>query len=432
MTQPSTISDKTFPLSKEVAVGSYVVDQLGNRYKLLSQLGRTGGEGSVYETSGGYAAKIYKQEKNTLSRYRKIQSLIQIDDATLSNVSLPKSILFNENKEPVGYIMKKAEGTPLKTSIMIPQILKTKFSHFQRVELVKIARNIAKTVAKLHNKGIVIGDLNPSNILLTHQAEVYFIDTDSYQVGNIPCPVGMVPYTRPINHGKAYESYLRTVEDDTFALMTLVFQILFPGKLPYSFSGGGSEKENMHPQNFPYKCPDERNSSNKAPDGTWVYIWSHLPKKLKSLFCQTFKRNEIPELELIIKRLNQYSYQIEQGYQTNELFPKGYKEVDAKGRVVAGYHKILVCKKCQKEFGLTSAQIDFYKTNHKPYPSLCKVCYTIEMKKRKKSNEIGMTLHCCDCRREFSLTKGEMEFYTRKALSFPKRCKSCRKTKRRY
>lgn len=432
MTKPINTTNKLFSVSKPVAVGDYVLDQLGNRHKLISQLGRTGGEGSVYETDSGYAAKIYKSEKNTFSRYKKIQSLIQIDNHLFTNVALAKSILFNDRREPVGYIMAKAKGTPLKTSVMIPQLLKTKFAHFQRIDLVKIARNITKTVEQLHKNGVIIGDINPSNILITNKADIFFIDTDSFQVSGIPCPVGMVPYTRVMHHGKPYDSYLRTVEDDTFALMTLVFQILFPGKLPYSFSGGGSEKENMHPQNFPYKCPDEPKAFSKVPDGTWVYIWSHLPKKLKLLFCQTFKNDTLPPIEKIVKRLNQYIYQIEQGYQSNEIFPKGYKEIDAQGRVIVGYYKTMICKQCKKEFGLTSSEVRFYDQHGKPYPTLCKVCRSIKKKHTQKSKETGVRLRCCDCHNEFTLTKGEMEFYTKKALSLPKRCKTCRKNKRRY
>ena len=165
------------------------------------------------------------------------------------------------------------------------------------------------------------------NILLKKEEEINFIDTDSFQIEAYPCSVGMVPYTRKIHHGKRYESYLRTKEDDIFAVTTLVFQLMLPGKLPYSFSGGGSEKENMKPENFPYKCYDGRGYNN-APDGQWVYIWSHLPYKLKLLFCRVFKKNESISLRELIEQIKSYIWQLEQGHQTKEIFPLTYKQID--------------------------------------------------------------------------------------------------------
>ena len=54
-----------------------------------------------------------------------------------------------------------------------------------------------------------------------------------------------------VDNGRAIYEYLRTKDDDIFALATLVFQLMLPGKPPYSYSGGGTEKENIritHPE----------------------------------------------------------------------------------------------------------------------------------------------------------------------------------------
>ena len=48
-------------------------------------------------------------------------------------------------------------------------------------------------------------------------------------------------------------------------------------------------------------------------------------------------------------------------------------------------------------------------------------------------NEAKLTdkiLKCCDCGDEFTFTAGEQEWYIRKQLALPKRCKSCRLIKK--
>ena len=41
----------------------------------------------------------------------------------------------------------------------------------------------------LHERNIIMGDINALNILVVSPTEVYFVDTDSYQIEEFPCPV---------------------------------------------------------------------------------------------------------------------------------------------------------------------------------------------------------------------------------------------------
>ena len=40
--------------------------------------------------------------------------------------------------------------------------------------------------------------------------------------------------------------------------------------------------------------------------------------------------------------------------------------------------------------------------------------------------EVVKTISCMDCSKSFPFTKGEKEFYTKRQLDEPKRCKECR------
>jgi rRNA-processing protein FCF1/tRNA A-37 threonylcarbamoyl transferase component Bud32 len=424
--------------------GNIVIDNKGVKHKLLKQIGRTGGEGSVYLTNTKFICKIYKKEKVTKFREEKIKLLIS-HAIKIPNVCLPEFIVHNSKKEFVGYLMQEASGGELKTSVFIPPLLKQKFPTWDRSHLVKIAINILKKVEKLHSYNIILGDINPSNILIKDENTIYFIDTDSFQIENYPCSVGMVPYTRKIHHRKRYENYLRTKDDDIYAVSTLLFQLMLPGKLPYSFSGGGSEKENMKPENFPYKCYDGTGYNN-APDGQWVYIWSHLPKKLKILFCKIFKKNEQVALFEIITEIKAYSAQLKKGWQSKEIFPLTHKQIDADGNVLIDDFKTFLCTRCGQEFAIPNSKVKDFKAKGWSLQKKCKICSTLkdpDLKqctscgksfKDKNSNVCkhcrGENIKCSNCNSIFFFSDSEKTFYDKKGLNYPKNCKVCRDKKR--
>ncbi len=366
-------NDKKIKVKFIPSLNNFVTDNEGNSHKLIKQIGRTGGEGSVYLTNTGLVCKIYKQDKITSFRYHKVKLLIE-NKIEIKNVSLPKYLAKNSKNEFVGYLMPQARGYELKTSIFIPPLLRQKFPQWKRKELVKVSLNIAKTVKKLHSYNIILGDINPNNILVNSPDEIYFIDTDSFQIEGYPCPVGMIPYTRVKNHNKRYDSYLRDKDDDLFALSTLIFQILMPGKLPYSYRGGKTEKENMNPSNFPYNCYDHEGYHN-VPVGQWSYIWSNFPRKLKEMFCKIFKKDKIVPIDEIIYNLNSYLYQIEQGWQSNEIFPTSYKKIDRNKKVILDeVVESRKCKECGVMFDITAREEIFFRQKGWNLPTRCKVC----------------------------------------------------------
>lgn len=380
---PTHIETGEFPnkISLVPFAGDYVFDKFGKKYYLKKQLGRTGGEGSVYLIDNNdYVCKIYKAEKNTNFKLNKI-TLMTEKVINLKGVCIPEVVVYNKNNEFVGYLMKKAEGAEIKTSIFIPPLLKKKFPHWTRLHLAVVALTILDVVKNLHTRNIILGDINPSNILIKDEFNIYFIDTDSFQIEGYPCPVGMIPYTRIKNHGKRYVEYLRDKNDDIFAVMTLIFQILLPGKLPYSFSGGGSEKENMKPENFSYRCYDGSTYIN-APDGQWVYIWSHLPKKLKELFCRIFKNNESIQIEEAMQEIKSYIYQLKQGHQTDLIFPSSFKKIDRQGNVVNDENYKYKCISCGEDYFLTDSEKLFFEQKGLETPERCKSC-----RKNKKSTQ---------------------------------------------
>jgi DNA-binding helix-hairpin-helix protein with protein kinase domain len=112
---------------------------------------------------------------------------------------------------------------------------------FDRRYLHRTAANFAAALGALHADGLVVGDLNESNVLVRPNALVTLIDTDSYQVPNLrgrqplifPCPVGKTEFTPPELQGRPFAGAVRTPEHDRFALAVLIFQLLMEGSHPF-------------------------------------------------------------------------------------------------------------------------------------------------------------------------------------------------------
>ena len=423
--------------------GNSVFDNKDKKHKLLKQIGRTGGEGSVYLTDSGFICKIYKKEKVTKFREEKIKLLIH-NSIKIENVCLPEYIVYNNHKEFVGYLMSQASGKELHISLLQPMILKTKYKNWNRIHLTKVALNILYKIEELHKYNIILGDINPGNILVDNENNIYFIDTDSYQIEGYPCPVGMPLYTKQEKHNIKYENYLRTKDDDIYAISILLFLIMLPGKSPFAFKGGGSAKENMKPENFPYKCYDGTGYNN-APDGQWVYIWSHLPKKLKLIFCRVFKKNEKIKLYELIKEIKDYIYQLEKDYQTKEIFPLAHKQIDADGNILKDDFKKIICKTCKTEFAIPNKQVQDFKAKGWNLPTKCKLCKNIKDPDLRTCSGCGKTfkdkynnlckncrgtnITCNSCYTTFLFSESEKSFYDKKGLNYPKKCKNCRGNK---
>jgi serine/threonine protein kinase len=195
---------------------------------------------------------------------------------------------------------------------------------------------IVETIRYLHNANVIIGDINPNNILLTKTGDVYFVDTDSFQIENYPCPVGTVNFTAPEIQGERFPEFLRTKENEIFAIATLIFMILMPGKPPYSRQNGEDQGTNIKTSKFPYAFSKNGENGEKinypydeAPEGPWRNIWSNLAYVMKDYFFSVFREQKRPSLEELINALNNYHSILLKGHANNDTFPDTLKIIDA-------------------------------------------------------------------------------------------------------
>ena len=218
----------------------------GKTLTLGKILGR-GAEAVVYHVEGAsdIAVKIYTDGK-AAERRDKVGTLVAGGYHRLSGfVAFPLDMVMGPTGEFVGFTMRKVLGVKPIHELYAPGSRKAEFPKADFRFLVRAALNVAKAVASLHQTGCVIGDINHSGILVSDQAMVTLVDSDSFQVRSgstvYRCRVGTGEYTPPELHGHKLEKIDRTPAHDGFGLAVILFQLLFMGRHPFSgrYNGPG-------------------------------------------------------------------------------------------------------------------------------------------------------------------------------------------------
>lgn len=308
-------------------VGENVIGIKSRNIYQLTKQGESGGEGKIFEIKNepNIVAKIYHKDKLTTNKLEKL-TLMTSKNIAIDGVCWPIELIKNEKGEVLGYIMPKADGKTIQTQIMTKPALLRNFPNLDRKNLVELCMDFLFMVRKLHDLNIIIGDINPNNILINKRGILYFVDTDSYQVENYPCPVGTVNFTAPEIQGKNYADFLRTKEHELFAVTTMLFMLLLPGKPPYAQQDGEEQSKNIRAMQFPYPFSDK--STGKAPEGPWRNIWSNLPYSVKECFYKTFSDNKRHTIEELINVMKKYYELLNKNHASNILFPDTLKILD--------------------------------------------------------------------------------------------------------
>lgn len=445
----TTLEDSAYEVSSIPQVGEQALTPKGP-IVLTKELG-SGGEGIIYETDTPFVAKIYKKSMLTARRLHKLKLLLS-KPLRCKGICAPIAPIYNEQQQLVGYLMPRAQGKELQKSVFIKPLFLRHFPNWKKSDTVELCITILDKIRYLHSKNIILGDINPSNILIVSPKEVYFVDTDSYQIEEFPCPVGTINFTAPEIQGKHFASFLRSKGHENYAIATLLFMIMIPGKPPYSQQGGSNPMENITRMDFSYPLGDS--SNKKTPDGPWRYIWSHLPYSIKEAFYNTFRKEgnyatEATRLSvdawlshfIYYRKLLKTGKMAEQDAMSEELFPDRHKKNKnetyftcslCKREIAEKAGKNGYCNDCLKK-GVSypckrcGATIEY--TNYQKYilgsrrHPQCKACAEHTSTEYQRRT-------CAECGDIFSITYGEKEFYESKQLDLPLRCKSCRGQKK--
>ena len=269
----------------------------GQKYQTAANPFAGGGEGDLFEIIGNpkIVAKIFKVNKRTTERERKLSVMVGIKPHVTRQYSWPLDMLYESNKF-VGYVMPKVTGNEKLRNIYVYDKREGK----PWALYVAIARNLASAVHNVHQMGQVVGDLNPENILVEPETGlVTLVDTDSFHITDASgkvyrCNVGMPEYVAPELQGKHFPSAKLptfTKETDLFSLSVLIFSLLMNGAHPFAcrtFSGSSSQfqpVDNIAEGTCAY-FPESRKSGTDIP--IYAPALDSLPQGLQTLFKRAF------------------------------------------------------------------------------------------------------------------------------------------------
>jgi TPR repeat protein/serine/threonine protein kinase len=287
-----------------------------------------GGEGTIFETDHpDRVCKIYHKDRLTSTRQKKIELMLS-RKIVKEGICWPIDFVKNADGQFVGYLMPRANGKPMQHTMFVKPVLEKSFPAWSRIDLVNLCNAFLDKIQFLHSLNIIVGDINPLNILITEQSnKVWIVDTDSFQIEGFPCPVGTVNFTAPQIQGINYAEFMRTREHELFAVATMLFMILHPGKPPYAQEGGGDPAENIKKKNFAYPVLG-KDVTGRAPQGPWQNIWANLHKDVQKAFWETFKESRPVEIGKWKGVLRGYKTEILNGKYSNELFPTTFRITD--------------------------------------------------------------------------------------------------------
>ena len=291
MTRPSS-SLLRQPLDKPLLVDS------SDQVVPLGELVGTGGEGAVFEIQGvpGLVAKVYHEVKLPKHHEQKLSKIASLATKELLDISAwPRGLLYDPAKKRVrGLMMPHIADAGALHELYGTTTRAKHFPHAQWPHLVLAARNLAAAFATMHERGIVVGDVNQGNLMVDANMCVRFIDCDSFQVKHrgyvFRCPVGTPHFTPPELQAIKLAEVDRTPNHDAFGLAILIFHLLFVGRHPFAgrFLGDGD-------MTIERAIAERRFAFSKHTDQTQVepppatLLMDDLPKSIGDLFEAAFR-----------------------------------------------------------------------------------------------------------------------------------------------
>lgn len=269
----------------------------GKSEQLDKKLGK-GGEGDVYALAGrpDRAVKIYKAELRT-SRESKVRAMVEGRLAESTGlVAFPFDVVTDPSGVFAGFSMRLVAGYRPLHELYSPKSRKIHFPKADYRFLVRVAQNVARAVATVHQAGCIIGDLNHSGVLVSQDATVALIDADSFQFslkGHLyACVVGTEDFTPPELHGISLSAVKRTQAHDNFGLAVAIFQLLVMGKHPYAgrFKGPDLSLGQSIAQNrFAFSVRRRDETRTTPPPGS--VLLEDLPPSIANAFETAFGLN---------------------------------------------------------------------------------------------------------------------------------------------
>jgi len=216
-----------------------VYDGNGRSFQ-ISHAFAQGGQGAISQLKerDDLCVKLYHQPPDA-QQIQKLK-LLQNHTTVLTGIAaLPVSLAYAdaERKKLIGVFFPLIHGR----AIFELYGVRSRLEYFPDADfrfLIHTADNLANAFERLHQAGIIIGDVNEQNIRVLPDASINLIDCDSFQIADqkqtYPSNVGTPLWTPPELQGMDLTGVVRTANHDCFGLAQLIFLLLFAGRHPFA------------------------------------------------------------------------------------------------------------------------------------------------------------------------------------------------------
>ncbi len=211
-----------------------------------------GGEGEIYPLNNDYVAKVYHSDVLNDERQQKVLSLCNAYQSNMAQLggdcfAFPQYEAYENQaifQSIVGFSMSYFKNClpllDLKYDIKAGQFCKSGKNQFDDGQSIEFIYQLFELLERLHKARIVLGDLNPDNILCdfaSSKPKPVFVDLDSAQFGQFYCaPMDKEDYIDPlvVQQGKNPNgSYMYSSESDVFSLSCISYYF-FCGSHPFN------------------------------------------------------------------------------------------------------------------------------------------------------------------------------------------------------
>lgn len=347
--------------------------------------------------------KIYDTEALTSIKKDKIQLMLskRINSA---GICWPIACAYDADHIFRGYFFSAPSGEPMHLSVLKEAGLQNRFPTWTRKELAELLKTILQKIVQLHDKGVLIGSLNPAAIRIVDSKTIYWVDTDTLQIEDYFATDLNISFRPPEYIGQ--KVFYATLDSDYFIVAELVFMIMMLGKSPYGAGIISDPEELLRKQRFLY-ANRESHSSTILP-GASRFMWSHLTEYKDPLF-QTLQAGG--RYNAVGSRMNdrfwlglttKYSDALGQPYdpESVKIYPKTFKRHPDM--------RFVRCDYCGVEHPSF-----FYRKQGRKFPDtlnefhICDICFDA------KSDEYYT---CEDCHRVFYYTNETAIFHRRQRV----------------
>jgi H/ACA ribonucleoprotein complex subunit 3 len=158
---------------------------------------QAGGEGMVFAHKLG-AIKLYHKPQQIHAA--KLRTLCQTALPLPANILAPNALVTNASGQIIGLRMPllPAGSRPFRKLASLPYRAQ---HHISQMAIISLLQQTLAQLMLLHQQGFVVGDLNDTNLFFVRGPHLpptpFWIDVDSFQYGQHPCPAAMHSFLDP-------------------------------------------------------------------------------------------------------------------------------------------------------------------------------------------------------------------------------------------